>query len=467
MLGWIGTAWLVGAAAAGPVDGTGSASLRSAAPGVLPTPPGDAACVSVPEGATGTRTDHVLVAVPDTLDPDLGPSVAAAVEHALQVEVVELGWPAPPGLGLVPLSVWVTEEAQGASVTSVVPCEGGGAAPLIRLDVAALDTPEQTDAVTAHEVHHAIHLGYGGEQPRWFWEASAVWMEALVHPHALWLAFTPGVLEHPELPLDAYTAQGPEGFLHAYGMALLMHLITDRQGPDAVRGLWEATAADDRPRAPLALLSADGADGEAVLDDFFLSLVLGDLPLQGGLGADDLDPLRPTGTVAGVGTHPLPGDDDPTVGPHGLAAYRIEVPAGHDVAVTFQGSEEAADWFAALVVVPPGGVGAVSTGGAALQAAHAGVPGGSAVWLLVSPRDDGLSRGDRPAWSAEVGVTAPADPVEAPDPAGCACGTGAPGGAWWIVPALLWPWRMRRLGGSPPRRPTRATGVRPTPEEDG
>ncbi len=241
-----------------------------------------------------------------------GPEVlrlSEALETAWAAEIDALGWAEPAGTGRVRLPVLVLRgEAPGGS-TSTERCDDLGIdLPVIVLSDASFDgDPQYIDSLAAHELNHASQLAYGQLHERWFWEATATWMEAQARPElGLWRDRVPAWATRPELGMNAWDRSGdhPEITDRSYGLAVFVHQLSAVEGgPGLVRGLWEDTAGQPGQFTrwlPEALERADLSVDDVLLR-FLVAAARDALPMvEGELGLEleaQLDALPAAGTL--------------------------------------------------------------------------------------------------------------------------------------------------------------------------
>ncbi len=207
---------------------------------------------------------HYTLSGVDAVTPTFLDATARAFEDMWQREIVQLGWPIPPGDGLMGgddlYDVYISdllgagEEALGYMQTAAVvgdnpntdALETYAAASYIVIDNDFHDVEyaDGQDAATlmrttaAHEFHHAIQDGFDALEPDdWLREATSVWMETVAAGKDqdatgyIALAF-----EYPELCLGTSANDGDV----MYGEWTFMTFLTDEFGADAVRQLWDS-----------------------------------------------------------------------------------------------------------------------------------------------------------------------------------------------------------------------------------
>ena len=127
----------------------------------------------------------------------------------------------------------------------------------------------------AHEFFHAVQFGYyQGYDGAWWQEASATWMEDVLHPGVNdYLQYVCIFLESPKSALDS---GDPRVDLHAYGSSIFAFFLDQRYGRETIRFTWEeharrrAVSLDNFDRALRDFHGEAGVSGpEAGLDRAF------------------------------------------------------------------------------------------------------------------------------------------------------------------------------------------------------
>lgn len=93
----------------------------------------------------------------------------------------------------------------------------------------------------AHEFFHAVQFGYYQRYDgAWWQEASATWMEDVLHPGVNdYLQYVCIFLESPKSALDS---GDPRVDLHAYGSSIFAFFLDQRYGRETIRFTWEEHA---------------------------------------------------------------------------------------------------------------------------------------------------------------------------------------------------------------------------------
>ena len=135
--------------------------------------------------------------------------------------------------------------------------------------------PDALRVTLAHEFFHVVQFGYyQGYDGAWWQEASATWMEDVIHPGVNdYLQYVCIFLESPKRALDG---GDPRVDLHAYGSSIFAFFLDQRYGRETVRFTWEehrrrrAVTLDNFDRALRDFHGQTGLSGpEAGLDRAF------------------------------------------------------------------------------------------------------------------------------------------------------------------------------------------------------
>lgn len=297
-----------------------------------------------------TRTGRMAVE-PTDLDgsaaPDYVERLAATLEHVWQVQIDELGWPAPPGDGFLGgdarLDVYLEDILTGG-YAGYVDTEGGflgdnpgtpeqerrAAFAYMVLDNdyrEAESTYGETamglmQATVAHEFNHAIQAGIDDRDLHaWLYEAAATWMEDQVYDDIDdGIYYLNSLYKNPDICLVAEVARGDD--LHWYSSWLLLQMMSERYGPEVVRSIWEN----------LRQYNGFGAV-DAALAEHGSSLVLEsrDFAVANLLRAYDEGHLYPTVRVEGEAA---PGTFEPPDGVQSLGADYVRLAGSGLLTVT-------------------------------------------------------------------------------------------------------------------------------------
>ncbi|WP_370326317.1 MXAN_6640 family putative metalloprotease [Euzebya sp.] len=194
----------------------------------------------------------------DATTPQFVKLAAEVFEEVWDVQVDELGWPAPlpdDGLGGNDLvDVYFVDHGDGAygyaaaDLESVCrQCDGAHGYLVLDNDYVgfAPDPEGALRSTAAHEFSHLVQFGMAYYGEAWAYEATAVWLERAtfgdVDARTQYLV---DFAAHPDLPLtDFGTDSG--GFDRSYGAYVWNVWLADRFGASIVREAWEAAAATD------------------------------------------------------------------------------------------------------------------------------------------------------------------------------------------------------------------------------
>ena len=225
--------------------------------------------------ATTYDTDHFRIHY--TLEGDDATTmeyvemVAATMETVRDVQINQLGWPAPPDDGIAGgdarYDVYLLElmdkleggdlgmaysEFPAGDNPNTPTIESSAAPSYILLDndyeEATLDEHETPltvmQATAAHEFHHAIQYGYDySEDHRWYFEATAVWMETVTFPEKQdATGYVSMLFDYPEVCLGVRRNIDPTEGLLQYGNWLFLDGLTQEHGNGIVALLWENIA---------------------------------------------------------------------------------------------------------------------------------------------------------------------------------------------------------------------------------
>lgn len=191
-------------------------------------------------------------------------AVAQAVEDIHEIEIVQLGWAAPPSDGVMGGNdkfdfyiLNLTDALGYASPESIIGDnpntehieEPRAATSYLQIDNDFSDaTNSQAEAIAlmratvAHEFHHAIQFGYNVDDAHdWYYEATATWMETQAagadQDATGYIAYA---YDYPELCFGTTSDPG-DGTLQ-YGEWTFLQFLQDEYGVDAPRILWEQIA---------------------------------------------------------------------------------------------------------------------------------------------------------------------------------------------------------------------------------
>lgn len=148
----------------------------------------------------------------------------------------------------------------------------------------------------AHEVHHLIQFGYDSNEPFYgFYEAGAVWLETLIHPHIS--AAADHANTHQQTPhhcLGSMAQDVPPNRI--YGEWLLLDSLARDMGMDAYQRIWQALAISDGMLAFYNGVTSLGTTPEEVMRRMAIRNLLRDYAL-----GDALVPVRLEGEANAMG----------------------------------------------------------------------------------------------------------------------------------------------------------------------
>ncbi len=292
--------------------------------------------------------------------------VAEIMEHVYQVEIEQMGWPAPPpdnGFGgddrydVYLLNIFedgTAGFADGGFPETLVGDNPNtpGVETRSHYSYLALDNDYteledyggESESVTAvlqstaaHEFKHAIQFGMDGEEPlEWLWEATATWIQGQVYPHVRdadedLLA----VVKSPDTCQAAYGGETRvEDENHWYGLWIFLQYISETYGPETVRSIWEnAQELDGYEALEVALFDA-GTTLDATFREFTLALLTRDFERGAEFPTVRLEGAASTASVF-----------TPQDGVGQLAADYVEIQARGPVAIRLD-----AEYLAGLVI---------------------------------------------------------------------------------------------------------------------
>ncbi len=91
----------------------------------------------------------------------------------------------------------------------------------------------------AHEFQHAIQMSYDYNEPTWFMENCAVWMEEMVYPtvndYIMYISYGENPIRYPWMDIRS-------GSMYWYGAFTWPWMMWDRWGYESVRTIWEYCA---------------------------------------------------------------------------------------------------------------------------------------------------------------------------------------------------------------------------------
>ncbi|MGQ9559646.1 MAG: MXAN_6640 family putative metalloprotease [Candidatus Oleimicrobiaceae bacterium] len=176
---------------------------------------------------------------------------ALAFDQAYEVEVVQMGYPAPPpdnGMDGAEYDVYIQNIADYGwtypeSPVPETPASDWTTYIIVDNDYARGFYSKGVDGLrvtAAHEFFHAIHFGIREPQREpaatadlFYYEVSSTWMEDVVYDEVNdYYNYLNGFFQWPDLPFN--TADG----WREYGMAVWNHFVAKRVGTEAIRESW-------------------------------------------------------------------------------------------------------------------------------------------------------------------------------------------------------------------------------------
>ena len=248
--------------------------------------------------------------------PDYVEKVADALVFAFQVEVDEIGWPAPPpdgGLGGDDRYDVYLKDLDWGYIGFAIADEyfytDGDNPNTARTETDAISSymlidnnfeeyvdlyeayAESNSGVlpvglpyslaeaamrisVAHELMHMVQYGYDAYEPdSWIWEATSSWIEGIVYPdlRALMSDMDPA-FDAPDLCQLSYGEDESAG--HWYSEWLFLQLLAERHGDDIVRAIWENTVELNGYAAIESALGEFNAAIEEEVREYHLAILL-------------------------------------------------------------------------------------------------------------------------------------------------------------------------------------------------
>ncbi len=266
--------------------------------------------------------------------PDWVEEVGAVMEHVRRVQVDRLGWPAPlPDRGeggderfdvylmelfsrnlagyVSPDGGFVgdnphTPRTEGQAAYGYMVLENDFIDPNPPAGLTVWPPEEWLRIIAAHEFNHVLQIAINGIHPmRWWYEATANWMETQVYPDLPDNLNSAGaVFKSPDTCMLRYGGVNRvEDGLHWYGMWVFAQVLTETYGADMVVDIWHRMA-DTGGYGPFDdAFAARGTDFPAELRRFAWAVLLRDFA-----GGDDYPVARLQEAVSGPGVwNPVDG----------------------------------------------------------------------------------------------------------------------------------------------------------------
>lgn len=219
----------------------------------------------------------------DAITQDYLRELAAIVEEVWEIQIEQMGWPAPPRDILaggddrydVYVLDLINEDLGGDYGMAVVepPIYDDLSTAIVESSSASyilvdndyqyftIDPDRLLRATVAHEFHHMIQFGLdANETHTWYLEATATWMETQTYPNAQdATGYVEDTFTYPEVCLGAEGDADPTGGILMYGHWLFMQSLTDAHGAQIVPDLW-ARITEFQGWEPLERVLADYDD---------------------------------------------------------------------------------------------------------------------------------------------------------------------------------------------------------------
>ena len=327
-----------------------------------------------------------------------------ALEASWEVQVDQLGWQAPPLTDEYFIAAYIDDPGPTGGYTSTDDC-GNEWMPYIVAGTASFANSWYL-GMAAHEFNHAIQFGYGRALERYWWEASAMYIEPFVFPEEdSWIEYILGYTSYPWLALNAQSNDHDDArFAHMYGMAILAVYLDQHEGePDLVRQTWEASTSyvEDYGLTLALLLPTLGYDWGEAYRGFMAANTVMDYE-----GGDDFPAVTLEESVDSL---PASGVSSAATAPQTLGQNYIHIDPDaiesdpSDLLLTFRGPSHA-DWVVLVVGASTEAVQLaqemeLDTGQGELLLQDAGQY--EQIFLVVSPGDH-AGDGMHYEWSAEA-----------------------------------------------------------------
>ncbi len=288
-------------------------------------------------------------------------AAAEIVEQVWQMEIEEMGWPAPPSDGsaggddrfdLYLLNLCGAESmygyAQPAGDTGDNPnsaeVEEYGISSFLVVDNDFNDacfTGGQGDLLTtvAHEFFHNIQFGYDvNDDHRWYYESTATWMETQVAgDNQQATIYVSELFQTPEVCLGS-----AEGGL-AYGTYLFIQSLVDAYGEGVVLELWQNIAQVEGFEALTITLEAYGEDIPTAVSRYALQNLVRAYPLADLFGVT----VWLENTIDDVGNWSYTGEGIQELG---VNFFAVDLEAGNYSAY-LNGDDSSEFWLYAIGIV--------------------------------------------------------------------------------------------------------------------
>jgi len=393
-----------------------------------------------------------------------------AFELAWEIELNEMGHPAPAGTDTHRFNVYIADTGNGAPA-------GYGAGgyystdregwPMIAIALGSLGTPDYADIAAVHEFYHAVQGSlntyvYAGASA-WYWEATATWASAQVMPDNFYHAsFLFSYIYLPQLPVNFfdYPDTGVLEEYYQYGAYLWPLYLSERTDYTLIRDSW---LDDSGTGDPIEALRIGLADRDLDLDDVWLDHLAANIVWNYPSG-DELESWAfqyaayyPESANVTADIVSASGTDGLIDGPADLAPMRygsnaiaINGPVGGPMTVRIEGDPEGDEGS-------PARFGARLVFGDEADAEVVEIPfddttgtietdrDADTIWILVGAWTDDLGSSwtdetfsyrfsvdvDKPP--VDTGLWVSSDDDDDDESGGCGCATGSPAAPIWVL----------------------------------
>ena len=209
-------------------------------------------------------------------------------EETWQLQIEEMGYPIPQDTTVAKFNVYLGDSQLGLppsyGVSGYYSLDQEGW-PMIVLGEYVLQNWEETQSTIPHEFFHAIQHSLGvyrnDSRSKWYWEATATWMETQHFPSdPMTGIFLFGFLFHPHLPINYYepVQDGNSEEFYTYGAFLFPYYISEEWAdPNWIRDSWLNVSPTQTPLDYLTSRIDEEQDFADVLLDFTLRCITYDI----------------------------------------------------------------------------------------------------------------------------------------------------------------------------------------------
>jgi hypothetical protein len=236
--------------------------------------------------------------------PDYVEELGLALERSWDVEVLELGWAAPPpddGVGGDDRYDIYLEDLD-LSIAGYTSTEGGeyfvgdnpktarrefyAYASYMAIDNDFIEVEEEgleidrldfMRATAAHEFNHAIQFGYDGAEPlSWLWESTATWIETMVFPDITdTVFFLDASFKSPDTCQAHFGGwDRVEDGGNWYAHWIFLDFLAEKYGEDLIRKMWEEAVEKEAYEALEAALNQYDAQFAFQFQQYTAALLL-------------------------------------------------------------------------------------------------------------------------------------------------------------------------------------------------